>query len=147
MAPVPKGPPPKKKFSRFLKAQERSPIMSSLGSDFFPAALATDLEKLEIKTWSVEMALKPIIRTVTSLVSSRRNPRKRKGCSKKAATLVMAVEVATENFVEKGQGIAEEIAEARDDILAVVADVREKGFGLITASKQFSEDPCSKVKR
>ena len=120
---------------------------SNVGVDLFPAHLGTDLEKLEIKTWSVEMALKPIIKTVTSLVSSRRNPSKRKGCSKKATTLVMAVEVATANFVEKGEAIAEEIAEARDDILAVVGDVRSKGMALITASKNFGDDPCSKVKR
>ena len=120
---------------------------SNVGVDLFPAHLGADLEKLEIKTWSVEMALKPIIKTVTSLVSSRRNPSKRKGCSKKATTLVMAVEVATANFVEKGEAIAEEIAEARDDILAVVADVRIKGMALITASKNFGDDPCSKVKR
>ena len=121
--------------------------MAGTGTDFFPQALCSDLEKLEIKTWSVEMALKPIIRTVTSLVSSRRNPKKRKGCSKKAAVLVMAVEVATTNFVEKGKAIAEEIAEAREDILAVVEDVRKHGLSLIAASRQFAEDPCSKVKR
>ena len=120
---------------------------SSVELDLFPANMATDLEKLEIKTWSVEMALKPIIKTVTSLVSSRRNPSKRKGCSKKASTLVMAVEVATANFVEKGEAIAEEISEARSDILAVVEDVRIKGSTLIISSKNFAEDPCSKVKR
>ena len=119
----------------------------SVELDLFPANMATDLEKLEIKTWSVEMALKPIIKTVTSLVSSRRNPSKRKGCSKKASTLVMAVEVATANFVEKGEAIAEEISEARSDILAVVEDVRIKGSTLIISSKNFAEDPCSKVKR
>ena len=129
------------------KAMGNEPENSSAGVDLFPAHLATDLEKLEIKTWSVEMALKPIIKTVTSLVSSRRNPSKRKGCSKKGSTLVMAVEVATANFVEKGEAIAEEISEARDDILAVVADVRSKGLALINASKNFADDPCSKVKR
>ena len=129
------------------KAMGNEPENSSAGVDLFPAHLATDLERLEIKTWSVEMALKPIIKTVTSLVSSRRNPSKRKGCSKKGSTLVMAVEVATANFVEKGEAIAEEISEARDDILAVVADVRSKGLALINASKNFADDPCSKVKR
>ena len=116
-------------------------------TDIFPQALGTDLEKLEIKTWSVEMALKPIIKTVTSLVSSRRNPRKRKGCSKKSAVLVMAVEVATTNFVDRGEAIAEEIPEARQDILVVVGEVRGKGQALIAASRQFADDPCSKVKR
>ena len=116
---------------------------SSVELDLFPANMATDLEKLEIKTWSVEMALKPIIKTVTSLVSSRRNPSKRKGCSKKASTLVMAVEVATANFVEKGEAIASENPEARADIITVVGDVKKHGLSLVFTSREFAADPCN----
>ena len=111
-----------------------------------PAKLAWDLGTLEIRTWGVETALRPIIRNITSLVNTKTR-RRRKGCSKRSASLVMAVEVATSNFVEKGEIIARENAEARADIEAVVADIRVHGASLVEASRDFARDPCSSVRR
>jgi len=106
-----------------------------------------NLESMEIKTWGVEMALRPIIRSVTALVAARQKPRKKKGCSKKAAALVMAVEVATANFVERGEMIAGENPDAEDDIINVVGDVRKHGLSLVVTSGEFAFDPCSSTKR
>ena len=102
---------------------------------------------MEIKTWGVEMALRPIIRSMTALVNTRQKPRKKKGCSKKAAALVMAVEVATANFVERGEMIAAENPDAKDDIITVVGDVRKHGQSLVLSSREFASDPCSSAKR
>ena len=123
-----------------------------LGSDMsgdtvVPAKLAWDLGTLEIRTWGVETALRPIIRNITSLVNTKTRRQRRKGCSKRSASLVMAVEVATSNFVEKGEIIARENAEARADIEAVVADIRVHGASLVEASRDFARDPCSSVRR
>jgi len=77
-------------------------------SDAPPIKMAWNLEKLEIKTWGVETALKPIIKNIMSLVNNKPKPRKKKGCSKKSSALVMALEIATANFVEMGHIIARE---------------------------------------
>ena len=112
-----------------------------------PPRIAWNLDNDQIKTWGVEMALKPIIRTISSLMNTDRKPKKRKGCSKRSRSLVMAVEVATANFVEKGEMIAQENLEARKDILAIVEDVRGDGRSLVISSREFAGDPCSTVKR
>ena len=121
--------------------------MSTKLGEFFPKKMDWNMQTLEIKTWGVEMALRPIIRSVTALVAARQKPRKKKGCSKKAAALVMAVEVATANFVERGEMIAAENPDAKDDIITVVGDVREHGLSLVFTSREFASDPCSNAKR
>ena len=121
--------------------------MSTKLGELFPKKMEWNMETLEIKTWGVEMALRPIIRSVTALVAARQKPRKKKGCSKKAAALVMAVEVATANFVEGGEIIAAENPDAKDDIITVVGDVRKHGLSLVFTSREFAADPCSSGKR
>lgn len=112
-----------------------------------PAKLSWNLDNLEIKTWGVEMALRPIVKNITSLVKTNRKPSRKKGCSKKSAALVKAVEIATVNFVEKGEMIARENHDAAGDIMAVVGDIRAHGQALMLASRDFSCDPCSSVRR
>ena len=120
--------------------------MSSKGfAEAVPRKMGLNLDKLEIKTWGVENALRPIIKNITSLVNKK--PRRRKGCSKKSAALVMALEIATTNFVEMGQIIASENSEASEDILTCVEDIRRHGHSLTLTSRDFTGDPCSSVRR
>ena len=116
-------------------------------SEIIPVKMTWNMENLEIKTWGVEAALRPIIKNITSLVNNQRKPRRRKGCSKKSTSLLLALEVATANFVEKGEIIAKENNEAQADILAVVEDIKKHGQTLIVASRDFTSDPCSSVRR
>ena len=109
--------------------------------------LNSNMDSLNIKTWGVELAIKPIIRTITSLMNTNRKPRRKKGCSKRSRSLVLAVEVATANFVEKGEIIAEENSEAKQDILTIVANIRGHGHSLVLSAREFALDPCSTVKR
>ena len=111
------------------------------------ARLDYNMDSLNIKTWGVELAIKPIIRTITSLMNTERKPRRKKGCSKRSRSLVLAVEVATANFVEKGEIIAEENSEAKPDILTIVGDIRGHGHALVLSAREFALDPCSTVKR
>ena len=112
-----------------------------------PTRINWSLENMEIKTWGVELALKPIIRTITSLMNTNRKPKRKKGCSKRSRSLVMAVEVATANFVEKGEIIAQENIEAQQDIMSILEDIRGHGKSLVLSSRDFAGDPCSTVKR
>uniref|UniRef100_A0A4W3II42 Catenin alpha-2 n=1 Tax=Callorhinchus milii TaxID=7868 RepID=A0A4W3II42_CALMI len=66
---------------------------------------------------------------------------KKKGRSKKAHVLAASVEQATQNFLEKGEQIAKESQDLKDELLAAVDDVRK------IASGDFADDPCSSVKR
>ena len=59
---------------------------------------------------------------------SQKGPsKKKKGRSKKAHVLSAAVMKATENFIGKGEEIANENPEIRNEMLAAVDDVRKTG--------------------
>ena len=83
---------------------------------------------LEIKTRTVEKTLEPLVLQVTTLVSSK-SPLKKKGKSKRAHVLVAAVERATLNFVERGELIAVENPEIKNEMLACVEEVRGSNHG------------------
>ena len=53
--------------------------------------------------------------------------KKKKGRSKKAQVLSAAVQKATENFIEKGEEIANENPEIRTEMLSAVEDVKKTG--------------------
>lgn len=53
---------------------------------------------------------------------------KKKGRSKKAHILSAAVQKATENFIIKGEEIAEENPEVRADMIAAIEEVRTTGW-------------------
>ena len=102
-------------------------------------------KNLEIKTRSVEKTLEPLVMQVremsimikmsqvhdtyflqvTTLVSSK-SPQKKKGKSKRAHVLVAAVERATANFVERGETIAVENPDIRQEMLVAVDEGRRK---------------------
>lgn len=53
--------------------------------------------------------------------------KKKKGRSKRAHVLVAAVEKATENFIEKGEQIAYENPDIKQEMLSAVEEVRKTG--------------------
>ena len=61
------------------------------------------------------------------------NFRLKKGRSKKAHLLCEAVHQATQNFIAKGEDIANENAEVRNEMVAAVDDVRKNGKLLIVS--------------
>lgn len=91
------------------------------------------------------------------------------GKSKRASALVAAVEKATENFIERGEQIAYENPDITQEMLVAVDEVRKTGeclkfllnckilillqfkcipgSAMSIAAREFSEDPCSSLKR
>ncbi|MFT7807657.1 catenin alpha-2 isoform X1 [Arapaima gigas] len=86
---------------------------------------------------------------VTTLVntSSKGPSSKKKGRSKKAHVLAVSVEQATHNFLEKGEQIAKDSQDLKEELIAAVEDVRKQGETMRVASSEFADDPCSSVKR
>ncbi len=64
---------------------------------------------------------------VTTLVNQKGPSKKKKGRSKKAHVLSAAVHKATENFIEKGEDIANENPEIRSEMMVAVEDVKKTG--------------------
>ncbi|XP_067934469.1 catenin alpha-2-like [Watersipora subatra] len=106
-----------------------------------------NLTDLEIRTKSVEQTLEPLVMQVTTLVNQKGPSRLKKGKSKKAHLLCEAVHQATQNFIAKGEDIANENAEVRNEMMAAVDDVRQAGDNMHIASSEFADDPCSSVMR
>lgn len=59
----------------------------------------------------------------------------------------MAVEKATENFIERGDQIANENPDIKQEMLIAVDEVRKTGDVMRVAAREFAEDPCSSLKR
>uniref|UniRef100_A0A4W4GPW7 Catenin alpha-2 n=1 Tax=Electrophorus electricus TaxID=8005 RepID=A0A4W4GPW7_ELEEL len=114
-----------------------------------PILLKWDPKSLEIRTLTVERLLEPLVTQVTTLVNtSNKGPSsKKKGRSKKAHVLAMSVEQATQNFLEKGEQIAKDSQDLKDELVTAVDEVRKQGETMRVASSEFADDPCSSVKR
>ncbi|XP_077670820.1 catenin alpha-2 isoform X4 [Eretmochelys imbricata] len=114
-----------------------------------PIILKWDPKSLEIRTLTVERLLEPLVTQVTTLVNtSNKGPSgKKKGRSKKAHVLAASVEQATQNFLEKGEQIAKESHDLKEELVVAVEDVRKQGETMRIASSEFADDPCSSVKR
>uniref|UniRef100_A0AAX7SQ98 Catenin alpha-2 n=1 Tax=Astatotilapia calliptera TaxID=8154 RepID=A0AAX7SQ98_ASTCA len=114
-----------------------------------PILLKWDPKSLEIRTLTVERLLEPLVTQVTTLVNtSNKGPSsKKKGRSKKAHVLAVSVEQATQNFLEKGEQIAKDSQDLKEELIAAVEDVRKQGETMRIASSEFADDPCSSVKR
>ncbi|KAK7109533.1 catenin alpha-2-like [Littorina saxatilis] len=106
-----------------------------------------DPKNLEIRTKSVEKTLEPLVTQVTTLVNQTGPSNKKKGRSKKANVLSAAVQKATENFILRGEEIAEENPEVKGDMIAAIDEVKSTGEAMNEASMEFAADPCSSVKR
>lgn len=76
---------------------------------------------------------------VTTLVNtSNKGPSgKKKGRSKKAHVLAASVEQATQNFLEKGEQIAKESQDLKEELVAAVEDVRKQGRGDKTVQEGY----------
>lgn len=124
-------------------------VNSKMGtlSDFGQIAMKWDPKNLEIRTMSVEKTLEPLVLQVTTLVNTKGPSKKKKGKSKRASALVAAVEKATEHFIQKGEQIAYENPDITQEMLAAVDEVRKSGDAMSIAAREFSEDPCSSLKR
>ncbi|GFG39126.1 hypothetical protein Cfor_10605, partial [Coptotermes formosanus] len=85
--------------------------------------------------------------SVTTLVNTKGPSKKKKGRSKRAHVLVAAVEKATENFIEKGELIAYENPDIKQEMLSAVEEVRKTGEAMSIAAREFADDPCSSLKR
>ncbi|KAL1492737.1 hypothetical protein ABEB36_010946 [Hypothenemus hampei] len=118
--------------------------IASIGDHF---GLKWDPKNLEIRTMSVEKTLEPLVLQVTTLVNTNGPSKKKKGKSKRANALVQTVEKATENFIEKGEQIAYENPDITQEMLAAVDEVRKTGTQMSKDAREFSEDPCSSLKR
>lgn len=90
---------------------------------------------------------------VTTLVNtSNKGPSgKKKGRSKKAHVLAASVEQATQNFLEKGDQIAKESQDLKEELVAAVEDVRKQGrwskmlngvTALLDAFQDFFRNKC-----
>ncbi|XP_038855825.1 catenin alpha-2-like isoform X4 [Salvelinus namaycush] len=114
-----------------------------------PILLKWDPKSLEIRTLTVERLLEPLVTQVTTLVNtSNKGPSsKKKGRSKKAHVLALSVEQATQNFLEKGEQIAKNSHDLKEELILAVEDVRKQGDSMRVASQEFADDPCSSVKR
>ncbi|CAF5044855.1 unnamed protein product, partial [Rotaria sp. Silwood1] len=77
----------------------------------------------QIKTWSVQRTLDPLVAQVTSLISDQPS-NKRKGRSKRAHLLVANIIQATENFINKASEIAHENPDMRNDLLQSMEEVK-----------------------
>ncbi|XP_011440181.1 catenin alpha-2-like isoform X3 [Crassostrea angulata] len=117
-----------------------SPMVGSLQVKWDP-------KNLEIRTMSVEKTLEPLVTQVTTLVNQKSPSNKKKGRSKKAHVLSAAVQKATENFIARGEEIANENPDIRVDMMAAVDEVRKTGEVMRDSSTEFAADPCSLSKR
>ena len=108
---------------------------------FNPMATKWDPKQLEIKTYSVEEALEPLVMQVTTLVNTKGPSNKKKGQSKRAHVLVAAVEKATEHFILMGEQIANENPDYHTELMAAVDEVRLTGGPMSQAAREFAEDP------
>uniref|UniRef100_A0A8D8V449 Catenin alpha n=1 Tax=Cacopsylla melanoneura TaxID=428564 RepID=A0A8D8V449_9HEMI len=118
-----------------------------MGDHFGPIAVKWDPKNLEIRTMSVEKTLEPLVLQVTTLVNTKGPSKKKKGRSKRAHVLVAAVEKATENFIERGEQIAYENPDIKQEMLSAVEEVRKTGDAMSLAAREFADDPCSSLKR
>ncbi|XP_014484941.1 PREDICTED: catenin alpha isoform X3 [Dinoponera quadriceps] len=118
-----------------------------MSDHFGPITLKWDPKNLEIRTMSVEKTLEPLVLQVTTLVNTKGPSKKKKGKSKRASALVGTVEKATANFIEKGEKIAYENPDITAEMLSAVEEVRKTGAAMGIAAREFSEDPCSSLKR
>uniref|UniRef100_A0A4W3GCB8 Catenin alpha 3 n=1 Tax=Callorhinchus milii TaxID=7868 RepID=A0A4W3GCB8_CALMI len=85
---------------------------------------------------------------VTTLMNCVKNPSKnKKGQSKRARVLLLSVEEATNNLIEKGDQIAKESTFLKEELTTAVQHVRKEGEVMRVTSREFTDDPCALPKR
>lgn len=91
-----------------------------------------DPKNFHIRTLSVQRALEPLVNHVTTLVKNNDGRKKKKGKSKKSEALVAALQLATRNFIEKGEQIAREYPDFQNEMMTVVQEVRDAGEFIVS---------------
>uniref|UniRef100_A0A4W3GE72 Catenin alpha 3 n=1 Tax=Callorhinchus milii TaxID=7868 RepID=A0A4W3GE72_CALMI len=110
--------------------------------------LKMDTKDLQIRTLTVEKLIEPLIIQVTTLMNCVKNPSKnKKGQSKRARVLLLSVEEATNNLIEKGDQIAKESTFLKEELTTAVQHVRKEGEVMRVTSREFTDDPCALPKR
>ncbi|XP_069913836.1 catenin alpha-3 isoform X5 [Oryctolagus cuniculus] len=113
-----------------------------------PITLSIDPQDLQVQTFTVEKLLEPLIIQVTTLVNCPQNPSNRKkGRSKRARVLLASVEEATWNLLDKGEKIAQEATNLKEELNAALEEVRNESKALKVSAEQFTDDPCHLPKR
>lgn len=81
---------------------------------------------------------------VTTLVNtSNKGPSsKKKGRSKKAHVLAMSVEQATQNFLEKGDQIAKDSQDLKEELISAVEEVRKQGTSWFNPLLNYLSSQC-----
>ena len=83
---------------------------------------------------------------MTTLVNQKGPSKKKKGRSKKAHVLSAAVQKATENFIAKGEEIANENPEIRSEMLTAVDDVKKTGMFFFAVAVSNAKKTTNKQK-
>lgn len=133
-------------FQQLNHTEESAPTRITM-TEFGTLTMKWDPKHLEIRTMSVEKTLEPLVLQVTTLVNTKGPSKKKKGKSKRASALVAAVEKATDNFIERGEQIAYENPDITSEMLSAVEEVRKNGATMSISAREFSDDPCSSLKR
>uniref|UniRef100_A0A4W3GCB3 Catenin alpha 3 n=1 Tax=Callorhinchus milii TaxID=7868 RepID=A0A4W3GCB3_CALMI len=84
---------------------------------------------------------------VIAIYTSNRKAINKKGQSKRARVLLLSVEEATNNLIEKGDQIAKESTFLKEELTTAVQHVRKEGEVMRVTSREFTDDPCALPKR
>uniref|UniRef100_A0AAZ3RNC0 Uncharacterized protein n=1 Tax=Oncorhynchus tshawytscha TaxID=74940 RepID=A0AAZ3RNC0_ONCTS len=88
--------------------------------------LAHELEEIRVVADNKEPSCDHLVNTSNKGPSS-----KKKGRSKKAHVLALSVEQATQNFLEKGEQIAKNSHDLKEELILAVEDVRKQGMSAL----------------
>ena len=106
-----------------------------------------DPKDVQVRTKSVQKALEPLVNKVTALMNTNGTSGLKKGRSKSAHVLALAIEKATGEFIVKGEQIAVEHPNVKNEMFAALNEVKATSETMQMATNEFSEDPCSDEKR
>ena len=106
-----------------------------------------DPKDVQIRTKSVQKALEPLVNKVTALMNTSGSSGLKKGRSKNAHVLALAIEKATGEFIAKGEAIAVENPNVKNEMFEALNEVKASSETMQMATNDFSEDPCSEQKR
>ena len=102
-----------------------------------------DPQAVEVHTKSIQLALEPLVNKVTALMNTNGDSGLKKGKSKNAHVLSLAIERATAEFISKAEQIAKENPVVENDIMKALDDVKSSGDKMRVVTTDFCEDPLS----
>ena len=102
-----------------------------------------DPQAVEVHTKSIQQALEPLVNKVTALMNTNGDSGLKKGKSKNAHVLSLAIERATAEFIEKAEQIAKENPFVENDLMKALDEVKATGDRMRVVTTDFCEDPLS----